>query len=191
MYKSRDYYRSDDTYSTLEISYKPREPNLTVSVELKCYHVLDWILNYTSVYNEETNFRITANSITACKVDQVNGFFIWVDVNKWFIFPVFLILGAVLCFAGKYYLRYLIFLAGVIEGSFLIILIFYSTVASTNGRDKEFAGWAILICSVLIGLGVGFILMKYEKFGGFCLVAWGGFSTGLLIYNAFLYKIDS
>jgi hypothetical protein len=27
--------------------------------------------------------------------------------------------------------------------------------------------------------------------GAFCLSAWGGFSFGLLIYNAFLYKIES
>ena len=52
-------------------------------------------------------------------------------------------------------------------------------------------GWVTLTCSIMIGVMVGFILMKYEKFGGFCLAAWGGFSTGLLMYNAFLYKIES
>jgi hypothetical protein len=33
--------------------------------------------------------------------------------------------------------------------------------------------------------------MKYEKVGGFFLVAWGGFNTGMLFFNAFLYKINS
>jgi hypothetical protein len=130
-----------------------------------------------------------ANSNSGCKVDEVNGFFIWVDLNKWVIFPVFLLLGAVICFAGKYYLRYLIFLSGVIEASFLIILICYSTFAQNN--EKQWVGWVTLTCSVIIGFMVGFVLMKYEKFGGFCLAAWGGFSTGLLMYNAFLYKIES
>jgi hypothetical protein len=65
-------------------------------------------------------------------VDQINGFFIWVNLNKWFIFPVFLVVGALICFSGKYYLKYLIFFAGVIEASFLIILICYSTFASKN-----------------------------------------------------------
>jgi uncharacterized Tic20 family protein len=100
-----------------------------------------------------------------------------------------LLIGAVVCFAGKHYLKYIIFLTGVIEASFLLILISYSTFASES--DEQWVGWVTLSASILIGIIVGFIFLKYERFGGFCLAAWGGFSTGLLIYNAFLYKIDS
>jgi len=48
-----------------------------------------------------------------------------------------------------------------------------------------------LSCSILVGSLVGYFLMKYEKFGGFCLAAWGGFSLGILLYNAFIYRIES
>ena len=34
-------------------------------------------------------------------------------------------------------------------------------------------------------------MMKYQKFGGFCLAAWGGFSMGILLYNSFLYYVES
>jgi H+/gluconate symporter-like permease len=47
------------------------------------------------------------------------------------------------------------------------------------------------LVSTIIGVGVGFIFIKYKKIGGFFLATWGGFSMGLLFYNAVLYKIDS
>ena len=71
----------------------------------------------------------------------------------------------------------------------MIILICYSTFAKDS--DKQWVGWVTTGGSILIGVGVGLVMMRYTTFGGFCLAAWGGFSTGLLIYNAFLYKINS
>jgi len=94
-----------------------------------------------------------------------------------------------MCFAGKVYLKWLIFITGVIEASTIIIIIVYNTFAQDS--EEVWVGWVVLLCSVLIGSVFGFILMKYETIGGFFLVAWGGFNTGLLFYNAFLYKINS
>jgi len=94
-----------------------------------------------------------------------------------------------ICFAGKVYLKYLIFLTGVFEATVLVVLIVYSTFAYNS--LEAWVGWVVLGCSLLIGLLFGFLLMKYENVGGFFLVAWGGFNTGLLFYNAFLYKINS
>lgn len=33
--------------------------------------------------------------------------------------------------------------------------------------------------------------MKIVHLGAFCLAAWGGFSLGIILYNAFLYKMNS
>jgi hypothetical protein len=69
------------------------------------------------------------------------------------------------------------------------MLICYSTFARDN--DKQWVGWLIFVVSITIGIGVGFVFIKYPKIGGFALASWGGFSMGLLIYDAFLYKIES
>jgi len=42
-----------------------------------------------------------------------------------------------------------------------------------------------------LGLGVGLLFFKNPKVGSCFLVAWGGFSTGLLFYNSFAYHMDS
>ena len=69
------------------------------------------------------------------------------------------------------------------------MLICYSTFV----KDKSaiWIGWVILIVSVGVGIGVGFVFIKYQSVGTFALATWGGFSVGLLIYNAVLYKVDS
>jgi len=67
--------------------------------------------------------------------------------------------------------------------------IFYSTFLSSD--SAAWVGWVILLCSVLLGLFVGAMFVKVIKLGAFAVSAWGGFSLALLIYNAFLYKINS
>lgn len=69
------------------------------------------------------------------------------------------------------------------------MLICYSTFAKEN--HKVWVGWVIILGSILIGCVVGYIFIKYQKVGAFCLATWGGFSVGLLFYNSFVYKADS
>lgn len=42
-----------------------------------------------------------------------------------------------------------------------------------------------------MGLLVGYLCTKLVKLGAFLLATWGGLSLGLLLYNAFLYKVNS
>lgn len=45
--------------------------------------------------------------------------------------------------------------------------------------------------SLILGCLLGWIFVKVVRLGAFCLAAWGGFAVGLLMYNAFAYKMDS
>lgn len=73
--------------------------------------------------------------------------------------------------------------------SSLIMLIFYSTFLSNN--TKSWVGWVVLASSLILGLLLGWLFVKIARLGAFCLAAWGGYAFSLLIYNAFLYKMDS
>jgi hypothetical protein len=64
-----------------------------------------------------------------------------------------------MCFAGKVYLKWLIFVTGVIEATALIIAIVYSTFAQHS--EEVWVGWVVLLCSLLIGVAFGFFLMKF------------------------------
>lgn len=69
------------------------------------------------------------------------------------------------------------------------MIICYSTF--TKHSSEVWVGWVILVISTMIGLGIGFLFIKYKMVGAFFLSAWAGFSFGLLIYNSFIYKLDS
>jgi hypothetical protein len=138
---------------------------------------------------DPSHYIASFKSSSGCKTGEVSGLWTWFTENRWAMFVLFLVAGLFACFLGRYFLRPILFLTGVVEASFLCMLISYSTF---NQKSTElWVGWVVLAVAVVIGLGVGFIFIKYQMVGAFCLSAWGGFSFGLLIYNAFLYKIES
>jgi Domain of unknown function (DUF4203) len=105
------------------------------------------------------------------------------------MFAVFVIVGTIVCFLGRTLFKPVIFIAGVLLCVSLVWIIFYSTFLNEN--TKSWVGWVVLVGSVLLGLIVGCLFIKLIKLGAFVLAAWGGFTLALLIYNSFLYKMNS
>lgn len=93
-----------------------------------------------------------------------------------------------LCFAGRAMLVPTLFITGVLIASFLVVFIFYSTFLKAN--MEKWVGYAVIGGAVVAGLILGWVLTKFQKVGAFALAAWGGFSLGLIVYNAFTYKIS-
>ena len=94
-----------------------------------------------------------------------------------------------ICFFGRLLFKPVIFISGIIATVCLVWLIFYSTFLSSS--TKSWVGWVVLAVSIVVGLLVGFLFVKFIKVGVFVLSGFGGYTLGLLLYNAFLYKIDS
>ena len=105
------------------------------------------------------------------------------------MFILFVLVGTVICFLGRSLFKPVLFITGVIMSLFLVNLLFYSTFLKSN--SAAWVGWVVLASSVLLGLCLGLLFTKIVRLGAFCLAAWGGYTVGLLLYNAFLYKMDS
>ena len=105
------------------------------------------------------------------------------------MFGVFLAVGLVICFLGRRLFKPVLFVAGLLATVFIIILIFYSTFLKST--TKVWIGWVVLAGAIIIGILIGALFVKCAKLGAFVLAGWGGFCLGLLIYNAFLYKMNS
>lgn len=133
--------------------------------------------------------KLTIRSSAGCKKASLNAFWSWIEQNKWAMFTFFIVVGAFVCFLGRKLFRPMLFLVGMILTASLILLLFYSTFLKST--TKAWVGWLVLAGSVLLGIVVGVIFMKLVKLGAFALAAWGGFSGALLIYNAFLYHMNS
>lgn len=109
--------------------------------------------------------------------------------NKWVMFVFCVVVGLLVNLMGRKLFKVIIFIAGVLAMVALVMLIFYTTFLKSN--TASWVGWVVLACSVLVGLLVGCLFLKIVKLGAFVLAAWGGFSLGLLLYEAlpFLYGI--
>lgn len=105
------------------------------------------------------------------------------------MFVAFLIAGSILCFLGRTLFRPTLFIAGLFLSISLVWIIFYSTFLNEN--TKPWVGWVVLVGAVIFGLIIGLVFVKLVKLGAFVLAAWGGYALSLLIYNAFLYKMNS
>ena len=82
-----------------------------------------------------------------------------------------------------------LFIIGLGAFVFLSMLIFYSAFFSNN--TKDYVGWIVLAVSFIVGIGVGLLLAKLSKLGLAVLAGWGGVCLGLVLWSAFLYKINS
>lgn len=129
--------------------------------------------------------HITFDSTAGCSESHLNAFWEWVEDNEWFWFVMFVLVGFFLCFFGRRLFKPAVFIAGIVGTVSLIWIIFYSTFLEDH--FENWVGWVVFVCSLLLGLIVGAIMMVFVKVGAFLLGFWGGFSIALLMYNAFLY----
>jgi hypothetical protein len=90
---------------------------------------------------------------------------------------------------GKPFFKVVIFL-GVTFGvtgvlSLLLFTLFF------NVYTPSWLGWLVLVLTFIVGLILGIIMAKLARLGVAIIAAFGGFCLGLVIYAAFLYKLDN
>ena len=137
------------------------------------------------------NGLITASvkSHAACKNGQISAIWSFINTNKWVMFSLLLIGGLFICFAGRLLFKPIIYIVSLSVVTSFILVIAYNTFLLNN--DKIWVGWLVLTIAVLAGLAAGCCVIRIIKLAIFVVAAWGGFAFSLLIYNAFMYKMNS
>lgn len=105
------------------------------------------------------------------------------------MFALFLISGLIICFMGRTIFKPILFIVSCFAAFSIVMLISYSTFLSDN--PKAWAGWVTIAVALVLGLFLGWLMLKFIRIGIFIVAAMGGYSVGLLLYNAFMYKIHS
>ena len=129
--------------------------------------------NYTIVYESHSGCPIFSLSM-------LTRFF----TKYFYLFGAALILmGAFLAFVGNKFVNVVIFLVGSIAlmlvGSGLFINFALSKV------DKEWVVWTAFIVILLISMGLGYLLVKFRKYGIGLFAAWGGVMLGFVVTTTF------
>lgn len=71
-------------------------------------------------------------SKSACPVDHLSALWTWINANKWVVAGALILIGFVVCFFGNTFLGPILWLTGVVQASFIIMAICYSTFANTS-----------------------------------------------------------
>lgn len=176
-----------DNNDGLAIQYTGGDEGYKLTVDIQCDHDNKFV-PLTTAFADDAALLISFKSQFGCKYDQLSEIWNFFNNNKWAMFVALTVGGMVLCFAGRAMLKPTLFIVGVLTACLVIIFIFYSTFLKAN--TEKWVGYAVLAGAVIAGLILGWLLTKFQKVGAFALAGWGGFSLGLVLYNAFVYKIS-
>jgi hypothetical protein len=105
------------------------------------------------------------------------------------MFSLFLTTGLFICFMGRAMFKPIVYIVAVSVVTSLILIIAYNTFLMNN--SKTWVGWLVIAIALLAGFAAGCCVIRIIKVAIFIVAAWGGYAFALLIYNAFMYKMNS
>ena len=128
-------------------------------------------------------------SANVCSKFDLNALWQFLDDYSYIWGVLFIVGGIFLCFFGRKLFKGAVFMVSALLTVFAILLLFYTTFLKDT--TETWVGWTVLACSILIGLVVGFFMMKLERLGAALLAGWGGFLLGFMINEMALYHVES
>lgn len=128
-------------------------------------------------------------SSNVCSKFDLNALWQFLDDYSYIWGVLFIVGGIFLCFFGRKLFKGAVFMVSALLTVFAILLLFYTTFLKDT--TETWVGWTVLACSILIGLVVGFFMMKLERLGAALLAGWGGFLLGFMINEMALYHVES
>lgn len=133
----------------------------------------------------DNNYYTTLTGDLACPIWSMNAFFEFVNEYNWLFALILMAIGIPFCFFGRKLFSCLVFVVGILVTSSFIMLLFYATFLKSD--TAYWVTWVVLVCSILGGIGVGFVLYKCQKLGAAFIAGWGGFLGGLIINTTFMF----
>ena len=123
----------------------------------------------------------------ACEIANFYALYHFFEEHKFLVGIIIIIIGLFLTFLGKKLEEVTVVLVSdlVVPGVLLIILYNIFSVTQT------WIPWVVIIIGILLGIGLGIFLLKLKNIFGAVLSGTLGYIVGLLLYNAFLSKIQS
>lgn len=89
---------------------------------------------------------------------------------------------------GRKLFKAALFIGGALIFTTLISVIFYSTFLKETSTKTS---WFVICITIVVGMAVGFVISKFEKFGAIILGALGGYTCGVLLNDSVVYLTGS
>lgn len=138
---------------------------------------------------EECSVIVKVTSDQACYEWSYNPLMKWVDSHSYMFGWILIVLGVFVGAFGKKLFKPAICLVGTLVFTVISTLFIFSIFFDRNTSSS--APWIVFSVCAVVGVCIGILLAFLVRLGVGVLAAWGGFCVGLILYNAFLYKIDN
>jgi hypothetical protein len=144
------------------------------------------VLDQISKTNCEAVVKVT--SASACYKFSYNPLMKWLEHHRHLFGWIFIAFGLFVGLFGKKMFKPAICMVGTLVFTLMSSLFIFSVFFTRDTGNA--APWIVFGICGLGGVIVGLLLAFLVRLGVGVLAAWGGFCIGLILYNAFLYKLD-
>jgi hypothetical protein len=147
------------------------------------------IVSEASFNMRSCDSQIIVRSSHACYGFTLNPLFRWIEAQKIFLGVALIVSGLYLGILGKKQFKLSICMIGGIVFTLLSSLFLFTVILSRSSPPS--AGWIIMGVCTFLSIFVGLALAYFSKVGAAVAAGWGGVALGLILYNTFVYKIDT
>ena len=113
----------------------------------------------------------------------------FIEKYKYFLGIGAIVIGIIVGLFGKKLFKPTICIVGTLVVMGVVAL--FTSAIFLDRFTPTWVGWLIFGISFVLGAFVGLLLAKLSKIGVGVLAGWGGFMLGLMLYTAFVYKLDN
>lgn len=119
----------------------------------------------------------------------MNALFEYMQELYWLFGTIWLVVGLIFCFLGRYLLKVVIFIITAFITLAVLMAISYTTFLEGNTAAGPF--WGCFVGYTILGLLVGYLCTKLMKIAGAALAGWGGWVLGVVINTIWLSMYGS
>jgi hypothetical protein len=164
--------------------------NYTITYEMKCVNQDDFLLKITN--EKEIDISKCDNVIKVLSTEacpKINYYVVsaFIESNKSYLGAIIIVLGVFLIFLGAKFLKVTILLVAMIS-SITIFFLFYYNIFSPENENTV---WILLSVGSLVGLGLGYLMIKFTKGATMVIGGYLGYLVSVFIYNIMLKYIHS
>lgn len=132
---------------------------------------------------------VSMRSKHACYIFSLNAFFTYISEYGYLFGAIMIVVGLGVAFLGKKLVKPTIFVIGSLASISILGVFIFGLSFSQN--SSETVKWVVFGVICVVGLAVGLLLAYLARIGAALLSAWGGVVLGMILYTAFIVRIDN
>lgn len=140
------------------------------------------------VYQGSDGTFLNFVSEKGCPTFQYDALTMFFSKYSFLLGAVMIVGGLFLAFFGNKFVNFVIGLVGFIASSVVLLYVAMWVVEATNKTPKDWVIWTVLAVCLILGVGIGYLLVKSRKIGIAIMAGWGGATLGFILTTTFVIE---